>query len=460
MSIASINPTTGEVLQNFAALTDGARAAKLDGAAAAYALWRQVPIPQRAAIWLRVAELLEQRSPELGAIATWEMGKPIGAAIAEVRKCATVCRHYAVHGAELLAPTAASTDATTALVRYDPLGIIMAIMPWNFPYWQVFRCAAPILMAGNVLVLKHASNVPQCAIAIETLLLEAGLPPGVFQTLLITTNQVEAVLADGRVHGATLTGSEAAGQSLAIAAGRHLKKVVLELGGNDPFIVMPSADVERAVQAAVLSRMQNNGQSCIAAKRFLLHRAIAPQFTELLQAQLFALRVGNPLLPETQVGPLATPRLRQELHAQVQRTLDLGGTLLLGGDPAPYDASFPYGCFYPPTILSDIPPQSPAATEELFGPVAALFVVDSLDEAIALANQSEFGLGASIWSSQPQEQQQGIAELEAGAVFVNGMVKSHPAVPFGGIKRSGFGRELGREGIHEFTNIKTVCTWE
>ncbi|NJK35137.1 MAG: NAD-dependent succinate-semialdehyde dehydrogenase [Oscillatoriales cyanobacterium SM2_2_1] len=460
MPIASINPTTGEVLKSYAALTDGERSTKLDGAAAAYALWRQVPIAQRAAIWWRVAELLEQRSPELGAIATWEMGKPIAAAMAEVSKCATVCRYYAEHGAELLAPRPAVTQATETHVRYDPLGIILAVMPWNFPFWQVLRCAAPILMAGNVMVLKHASNVPQCAIAIEALLRDGGMPPGVFQTLLITTDQIEPILADPRVQGATLTGSEAAGQSLAIAAGKHLKKVVLELGGSDPFIVMPSADVERAVQAAVMARMQNNGQSCIAAKRFILHRAIASQFTELLQAQLFALRVGNPLLPETQVGPLATPKLRQELHAQVQRTIALGGTLLLGGDPAPYDASFPYGCFYPPTILTDIPHHSPAAQEELFGPVAALFTVDSLEEAIALANQSDYGLGASIWSSQAWEQQQGITELEAGAVFVNGMVKSHPAVPFGGIKRSGYGRELGRQGIHEFTNIKTVCTWE
>jgi succinate-semialdehyde dehydrogenase/glutarate-semialdehyde dehydrogenase len=383
---------------------------------------------------------------------TLEMGKPIKGAIAEVSKCAWVCRYYAENGAELLADTPITTDAKNSYVSYQPLGIILAVMPWNFPFWQVFRFAAPILMAGNVGILKHASNVPQCSLEIEKIILSAGFPTGTFQSLLIGASQVEAIVKDPRIKAATLTGSEPAGMSLAATAGNQIKKTVLELGGSDPFIVLETADLEQAVNAAVTSRLLNNGQSCIAAKRFILQDTIAAEFTAKMVAKFQALTLGDPQLPETDVGPLATQGMLTELDAQVQKTVAMGAKVLTGGQLL----SDRPGYFYPPTILTDIPPDSPGAIEEFFGPVALLFTVSNLDEAISLANNTVFGLGASAWTNDPQQQQILIKELEAGCVFINSFVKSDPRLPFGGIKRSGYGRELGVEGIREFVNIKTV----
>ncbi|MDF5729044.1 MAG: aldehyde dehydrogenase family protein, partial [Rhizonema sp. PD38] len=347
---------------------------------------------------------------------------------------------------------AVKTDASQSFVRYQPIGIILAVMPWNFPFWQVFRFVAPALMAGNVGLLKHASNVPQCALAIEDIIQRAGFPKGVFQTLLIGAAKVADLIADDRVKAATLTGSEPAGASLAAAAGKQIKKTVLELGGSDPFIVLESADIEAAVVTATTARMLNNGQSCIAAKRFIVVEAIADKFEKLLLEKFLALKVGDPMLPDTDLGPLATPDLLKEIDAQVQACVESGAKVLIGGHPL----SDRPGNFYPPTIIKDIPPGSPSALEEFFGPVALLFRVPDIEEAITLANATPFGLGASAWTTNAQERDRLIEEIEAGAVFINSMVKSDPRMPFGGIKRSGYGRELSIQGIQEFVNVKTV----
>lgn len=452
MAIASINPATGETLATFTPLSDTEVAAKLDIADRAFQQYRHANSAQKAAWLNRAAEVLEAEKTRFAKIMTLEMGKTLTSAIAEVEKCALVCRYYAEHGAQFLADVPASTDASRSFIRYQPLGVILAVMPWNFPFWQVFRFAAPALMAGNTGLLKHASNVPQCALAIEAVFQQAGFPSGVFQTLLVGADKVAGILQDSRVKAATLTGSEPAGQSLAAIAGHQIKKTVLELGGSDPFIVLPTADIEVAAIAAVTARMLSNGQSCIAAKRFILHEAIADAFEQQLVEKYKALKVGDPMLPETNVGPLATPQICQELDNQVQKSIVMGAKLLIGGDYR----SEQLGNFYPPTILTDISPDSPAYTEEMFGPVAVLFRVPNIDAAIALANDIPFGLGASGWTNDPQEQERLIEELEAGAVFINGIVKSDPRLPFGGIKRSGYGRELGIQGIHEFVNIKTV----
>ncbi|TVQ42499.1 MAG: NAD-dependent succinate-semialdehyde dehydrogenase [Gloeocapsa sp. DLM2.Bin57] len=452
MAIATINPATGETVATFTPLSDTEIEAKLSLAASTFKEYRQTTFDQRSQWLNQAATILETEAPRLGKLLTLEMGKPIKAAIAEVSKCALVCRYYAENGAKLLADTPITTDAKNSYVSYQPLGIILAVMPWNFPFWQVFRFAAPILMAGNVGVLKHASNVPQCSLEIEKIILAAGFPKGSFQSLLIGASQVEAIVRDPRVKAATLTGSEPAGMSLAATAGNEIKKTVLELGGSDPFIVLESADLEQAVSAAVTSRMLNNGQSCIAAKRFILQDTIAAEFTAKMVAKFQALQIGDPQLPETEVGPLATQGMLKELDAQVQKTVAMGAKLLTGGQPL-RDLT---GYFYPPTILTDIPPNSPGAIDEFFGPVALLFTVTNLDEAISLANNTVFGLGASGWTNDPQQQQRLINELEAGCVFINSFVKSDPRLPFGGIKRSGYGRELGVEGIREFVNIKTV----
>lgn len=451
MAIATVNPATGETLKTFTPLSSEEVTAKITLAESAFKTYRYTTMAQRSQWLNKAADILERDHLKFGEIMTIEMGKPIKSAIAEVKKCASVCRYYAENAEEFLADTPASTDASLSYVSYQPLGIILAVMPWNFPFWQVFRFAAPALMAGNVGLLKHASNVPQSALAIEDVITEAGFPKNVFQTLLIGANQVEMVIKDGRVRAATLTGSEAAGASLAATAGREIKKTVLELGGSDPFIVLKSANLEEAVTTAVTARMLNNGQSCIAAKRFILLDGIADQFEQKLIEKFQALTVGNPLQQSTDIGPLATPAILEELEQQVQKTVAMGARLLLGG--AKLDQ---IGNFYPPTIITDIPANSPGASEEFFGPVALLFRVSSLDEAIALANNSVFGLGASAWTNNPEEQQRLINEIEAGAVFINGLVKSDPRLPFGGIKRSGYGRELGIEGIREFVNIKTV----
>jgi succinate-semialdehyde dehydrogenase/glutarate-semialdehyde dehydrogenase len=452
MAIATINPSTGELLKTFEPLKDREIATKLELASQAFEQYRQTSFGERSH-WLQAAAvILEQDKLELAKLITLEMGKPLKAAIAEVEKCASVCRYYAENAADFLADIPVKTDAAQSFVRYEPLGVILAVMPWNFPFWQVFRFAAPALMAGNVGLLKHASNVPQCALAIEDIFFRARFPQGVFQTLLIGAAQVADLMADDRVKAATLTGSEAAGASLAATAGKQIKKTVLELGGSDPFIVLASADIEAAVLNATAARMLNTGQSCIAAKRFILAEPIADQFENLLVERFTALKLGDPTELDTDLGPLATLAILQELDQQVQTAINSGAKVLIGG----YPLSDRPGNFYPPTIIIDIPTDSPIAREEFFGPVALLFRVPNIDAAIKLANDTPFGLAASAWTTDDQECNHLISQIEAGGVFINGMVKSDPRLPFGGIKRSGYGRELSIQGIHEFVNVKTV----
>ena len=451
MTIASINPATGETLKTFAPLTDAEIDARLQRAADTFRIYRRTSFRERAACMLRAAEILEREKEELGRLMTLEMGKPRQAGIDEAAKCALACRYYAEHAEAILADEDVPTSATRSYIAYQPLGVVLAVMPWNFPFWQVFRFAAPALMAGNVGILKHASNVPQCALAIEDVFRRAGFPEGAFQALLITARQVGPLLADPRVAAATLTGSESAGSQVASEAGKRIKKTVLELGGSDPFIVMPSAGLDAAATTAVTARAINNGQSCIAAKRFIVHDAIFDAFAERFVAGMRQLRVGDPMDPSTQVGPLATPDILGDLERQVRDTVARGARVLTGGNRLDCP-----GNYYAPTVLTDIPADSPAYGEELFGPVAALFRVADVDHAIRLANDTTFGLGSSAWTNDPDERQRFIDDLEAGQVFINAMVASDPRVPFGGVKRSGYGRELGAHGIREFVNIKTV----
>jgi len=452
MGIATINPATGATIKTFEPISGESIEAKLALAQQTFGQYRQIPMSQRAQWLNQAADILEKDKVKFGKLMTTEMGKTIKGAIAEVQKCALVCRYYAENAAEFLADVPATTDASQSFVRYQPLGAILAVMPWNFPFWQVFRFAAPALMAGNVGLLKHASNVPQCALAIEEIIKQAGFPEGAFQTLLISADQVAGVINDPRVKAATLTGSEAAGASLAAAAGKQIKKTVLELGGSDPYIVLESADIEAAVATGVTARMLNNGQSCIAAKRFILLEGIADEFERRLVEKFQSLKIGDPMEEEVDVGPLATPGILADLDQQVQACIEQGSKVLTGGKPL---TNLP-GNFYPPTILTDFPTGTPADQEEFFGPVALLFRVSNLDAAIELANNTPFGLGASAWTTDEEEKQRLINELEAGAVFINGLVKSDPRLPFGGIKCSGYGRELGIQGIQEFVNIKTV----
>ena len=452
MAIATVNPATGETLKTFTPLTDQEIETKLALAESTYQEYRKTTFAQRSQWLERAADILERDAVKFAQIMTTEMGKPLQSAIAEAEKCALVCRFYAEKAPEFLADVSIASDAGHSYVAYQPLGVILAVMPWNFPFWQVFRFAAPALMAGNVGILKHASNVPQCALAIEEIITQAGFPTGVFQTLLIGAGQVKSIVEDNRVKAATLTGSEPAGAALAAAAGQEIKKVVLELGGSDPFVVLESADLSEAVATGVKARMLNNGQSCIAAKRFIVQESIADEFQSQLIARFQELSIGDPMDKSTNIGPLATATIRSELDQQVKNAVEQGAKVLIGGEPI----SDRPGNFYPPTILSDIPPEAAVAQEEFFGPVALLFRVKDLDEAIALANNIPFGLGASAWTNDSEQRERLIAELEAGAVFINGMVKSDPRLPFGGIKRSGYGRELSRQGIHEFVNIKTV----
>jgi len=452
MGIATINPATGETIKTFERESASSIEAKLARSQQTFEQYRKTPMSQRAE-WLNVAaEILERDKLSFGKIMTTEMGKPLKSAIAEVEKCALVCRYYAEHAADFLADVPASTDASKSFVRYQPLGVILAVMPWNFPFWQVFRFAAPALMAGNVGLLKHASNVPQCALAIEEIFREAGFPEGAFQTLLIGADQVEAIINDNRVKAATLTGSELAGASLGASAGKQIKKTVLELGGSDPFIVLESADLDAAVSTAVTARMLNNGQSCIAAKRFIVMDAVADEFERRFVEKFQTLKIGDPMEENTDVGPLATPGILEDLDKLVQACIEKGSKVLIGGHPL----SDRPGNFYLPTILTDFPRGTPADEEEFFGPVALLFRVPDIDAAIKLANSTPFGLGASAWTRDEEQAHRLVDELEAGAVFINGLVKSDPRLPFGGIKRSGYGRELGIQGIQEFVNIKTV----
>jgi succinate-semialdehyde dehydrogenase / glutarate-semialdehyde dehydrogenase len=452
MVIATINPATGEIIKTFASLTDKEIETKLDLADTCCQNYRHTSFLQRSD-WLRqAATILERDAVQFATIMTLEMGKTLKSAIAEVQKCALVCRYYAENAEEILADVNITTDASHSYIHYQPLGIILAVMPWNFPFWQVFRFAAPALIAGNIGILKHASNVPQSALAIEQIIRDAGFPLGAFQTLLIGADKVSQIIADPRVKAATLTGSEAAGIALASTAGKQIKKVVLELGGSDPFIVLDSANLSEAVSAAVTSRMLNNGQSCIAAKRFIVVDRVFDKFTQELIAKYQALKVGDPMDETTDISPLATPKILEELDAQVQKCVANGAKILIGGKPLTETK----GNYYPPTIITEIDCNSPSASEEFFGPVALLFRVQNIEEAIALANSTPFGLGASVWTNNPKEKQQLIEQIEAGAVFINGLVKSDPRLPFGGIKRSGYGRELGSQGILEFVNIKTI----
>ena len=453
MPIASVNPATGETLRTFDAHSPAEVERRVSRAAGLFPGWRATSFAERAARMTRAAELLEARKADWGRTMTLEMGKPIGAAIAEAEKCAWVCRYYAEHAERFLADEPVATDASRSFVRYEPLGPVLAVMPWNFPFWQVFRFAAPALMAGNVGLLKHASNVPGCALAIEEIFRDAGFPDGAFQALLVGSDRVAPLIDDPRIAAVTLTGSEGAGVSVGRAAGAQIKKAVLELGGSDPFVVLPSADVAAAAAAAVKARTINNGQSCIAAKRFIVHDRVAAEFERLFVEKMAALKVGDPMDSAVEIGPLATPAIAAEVDDLVQRTVKAGARLLLGGKRLDRP-----GSFYAPTVLGDVPPGSPAAQEEIFGPVASLFRVRSLDDAIAVANQTRFGLGASAWTRDEAERERLIQGLEAGAVFINGMVKSDPRLPFGGIKKSGFGRELAQQGIREFVNVKTV--WE
>jgi succinate-semialdehyde dehydrogenase/glutarate-semialdehyde dehydrogenase len=451
MAIATINPATGEVLKTFEPLSAAQIEQKLQLAASAFRKHRRTPFAERASNLMRAAEILEKEKDECAHLMTLEMGKPLKSAVAEAMKCAGGCRYYAENGEKFLADEIVETGAKRSFIRYLPLGPILAVMPWNFPFWQVFRFAAPALMAGNVGLLKHASNVPQCALKIEDILRRAGFAEGVFQTLLIGAGPVDGILNDPRVVAATLTGSEQAGIQVGVSAAKRIKKVVLELGGSDPFIVMPSADMDAAVTTAVDARIQNNGQSCIAAKRFIVSEKIADEFERRFVKRMQDLRVGDPFQESTQLGPLASADAVTSLDADVKKTVAAGARVLTGGHPLKLP-----GNFYAPTVLTDIPKESPAYKEEFFGPVASVFRVKDIDEAIQIANDSRFGLGASAWTNDPAETERFINDLDAGMVFLNKMVASDPRLPFGGVKFSGHGRELAVQGIREFVNIKTV----
>ena len=451
MTFASINPATGETLAEFSELTDAELEARLARAADAVLRWRFTAIEERVAVVARLGGLLEEDKERLGRIMTLEMGKPIRAAVEEAAKCAMVCRFYAEHGPSFIADEIVAGKDHRSFVAYEPLGVVLAVMPWNFPFWQVVRFLAPALVAGNVGLLKHASNVPQCALELESLVRRAGAPDGVFQTLLVGSAAVSGIIADPRVAAVTLTGSEGAGRSVAAAAGQSLKKTVLELGGSDPFIVMPSADLPLAIQTAVKARTINNGQSCIAAKRFIVHRDIAERFLDGFAKGMEALRVGDPLDATTQLGPLASVKLANELDAQVTKSVQMGARLVCGGR-----RDDPNSAFFPATVLTDIPIDAPAYRDELFGPVGCVFVARDATDAIRIANDTRFGLAASVWSNDPAEQDRFAREIDAGSVFVNDMVVSDPRFPFGGVKSSGYGRELSDIGLREFTNIKTV----
>ena len=451
MAIETVNPATGGRVQSFPALSEAEIEACLARAASARATWAATPIDQRTRVVARAGEILDQEKAAFGRLMTVEMGKPLKAAIEEAAKCAVGCRYYAENAKRFLADRPLDIDGERSFVAYQPLGAVLAVMPWNFPFWQVIRFAAPALCAGNVGLLKHASNVPQCAIALEDLFRRAGAPAGVFQTLLVGTDVVADIITDDRVAAVTLTGSEHAGSVVAACAGKHIKKTVLELGGSDPFIVMPSADLERAVTTAVKARTINNGQSCIAAKRFIVHERVADEFEGRFVQIMRSLVVGDPMDERTDVGPLATEQIRNDLHRQVLESVRLGARLLTGGKPRPGP-----GYYYEPTVLTAIPREAPAFHEELFGPAASLFRVHDIEEAVDLANATRFGLGASAWTEEGTEARRFAADLQAGSVFINGMVASDPRVPFGGVKKSGYGRELSEIGMHEFVNIKAV----
>ena len=451
MTIATINPATGKTVRTFEPYSDARINQTLDRAVAAFQRNRRMTFAERATCMRKAADILNAECRELGRIMTIEMGKPIKAAVAEAVKCATACSYYADNAGKFLADQPVRMDDGENWIAFQPLGVVLAIMPWNFPFWQVFRFAAPALMAGNVGILKHASNVPQCALAIEDIFLRAGFTEGAFQTLLIGTDKVEGIIADRRIAAVTLTGSEGAGRAVASAAGKNLKKSVVELGGSDPFVVMPSADLDAAVSTAVTARMINNGQSCIAAKRFIVHEKIYQDFVDRFVTRVAKVRVGDPMDEQTELGPLATAAIRDDLDQQVKASVSAGALVLTGGKRLDRD-----GYYYKPTVLAEIPAGAPAASEELFGPVASVFRAKDISDAIAIANGTTFGLGASAWTNDRAERDQFVTEIESGLLFINGMVASDARLPFGGVKNSGFGRELGEFGIREFVNIKSV----
>ena len=455
MAIASVNPTTGQVLKTFEPLKDSEIEAKLQRSAEAFSKHRKVPFAERARMMVNAAEILESEKEKFGRIMTTEMGKTLRSAMDEAAKCAFGCRYYAENAERFLADEPVETNSGRNFIRYQPIGPILAVMPWNFPFWQVIRFVAPALMAGNTGLLKHASNVPQCALEVENIFLRAGFAEGVFQTLLIGSQKVDGILNDSRVVAATLTGSEDAGIQVGMGAAKRIKKVVLELGGSDPFIVMPSANLAEAVTTAVKARIVNNGQSCIAAKRFIVAEKIADEFERKFVSAMEGLKVGDPFDEKTDLGPLATADGVDSLDADVKKTISAGARVLTGGKRLDRP-----GNFYAPTVLTDIPKDSPAYREELFGPVASIFRARDAGDAIRIANDTRFGLGASAWTNDKNEQELFINELQAGMVFINRMVASDPRLPFGGVKQSGYGRELSVMGIREFTNIKAVSIQE
>ncbi|WP_419163460.1 NAD-dependent succinate-semialdehyde dehydrogenase [Candidatus Palauibacter sp.] len=451
MPFVSIDPATEERLASFPALDGGGIEAALDRARRGFETWKRVPPAERAERLLALADLVERGKAAYGLLMTREMGKPLASAVAEAEKCAWVCRYYAEHGPALLEPERFESTGTHCWVEYHPLGAVLGIMPWNFPFWQAMRSAVPTLMAGNAFLLKHSPNVPQCAVALDGLFARAGFPEGLFQNVFVEIEDIPRVLDDPIVQAASLTGSVAAGSALAAEAGRRIKTTVLELGGSDPFIVMESADLDRAVATAVDARMWNNGQSCIAAKRMLVQSSIADEFSRRLIDRVSALRVGDPRDPEVEVGPLARRDLRDRVAEQVDATVAVGAHVATGGRVPDRP-----GWYYEPTVLTDVPDGSPATDDEIFGPVACVFPVADVDEAIHRANATEFGLSSAIWTHDPHERARAVRDLEAGGVFINGMSASDPRVPFGGVKRSGYGRELGPHAIREFVNVKTV----
>ncbi|HTZ74407.1 MAG TPA: NAD-dependent succinate-semialdehyde dehydrogenase [Candidatus Aquilonibacter sp.] len=451
MGIATINPATGEVLKTFEPYSDAQVEEKLQRASEAFAYYRKTPFAKRADWMMKAADILQNEKEAFARIMTTEMGKTFRSAVDEAAKCAWVCRHYAEHAEKFLSDDPVATDAKRSYVRYQPFGPVLAIMPWNFPFWQVIRAAAPALMAGNVLLLKHASNVPQCALLIEEIYRRAGFPEGVFQTLLIGPEKVDAILDDPRVMAATLTGSGGAGVSVGVGAAKRVKKVVLELGGSDPFIVLPSAKLDEAVATAVKARILNNGQSCINAKRFIIAESVADEFQQRFVDGMQRLKVGDPFDEKTDLGPLATAGGLRDIEDQVLRSVQAGARILTGGKK--FEGA---GFFYPPTVMTNVPENSAGYCEELFGPVASLFRAKDIDDAIRIANDTKFGLGASVWTNDEAERDRLIDVIESGMVFVNRMVASDPRLPFGGVKWSGYGRELGVHGIREFTDIKTV----
>ncbi|KAA9005538.1 NAD-dependent succinate-semialdehyde dehydrogenase [Histidinibacterium aquaticum] len=449
--INSINPTDGAQIESYAPHTSDDVDAALSGAVAAQAAWREVPVEDRVKLLSSMAKELRSGRDRYAELITKEMGKPISESRGEVEKCAVTCDYYAEMAPALLAFEPLPSNATESGVVFDPLGVVLAIMPWNFPFWQFFRFAAPALAAGNGAILKHAANVPGCALAIEALMRRAGCPEGLMRSLLISSREVAPIIADDRIAAVTLTGSTEVGQIVASQAGAALKKQVLELGGSDPFIVLADADLEAAAETAVKSRFINAGQSCVNAKRFIVEEAVADRFAELFRDGIERLKIGDPMDPETQIGPMARANLRDELHDQVQRSVKAGAKLIIGGRPV--EGS---GYFYSPTLFDKVTQEHAAFREEMFGPVASIVRARDADHAVELANDSEFGLGATIWTSDVEKARRMSRTLDAGAVFINGLVASDARLPFGGIKKSGYGRELGSYGLREFTNIKTI----